>query len=162
MNKGFTLIELLVVVLVIAILAAVALPQYSASVERAKMSEAVLNTKAILDAMERVRLETGSYPQKFDVMDISLPNTQPCIVVVGGGPLDCISNDKWDYYLYNGMIQALKTGGADVILEVTQTQKNCLVKKFCSKYSLYTRLCKGLTGKAALYTSTSNYDYYRF
>ena len=53
MKQGFTLIELLVVVLIVGILAAVAIPQYEAAIEKTRMTEALVNMKAIADAVQR-------------------------------------------------------------------------------------------------------------
>ncbi|WP_428897105.1 type II secretion system protein G [Parelusimicrobium proximum] len=70
-SVGFTLIELLVVVLIIAILAAVALPQYTKAVEKSRATEALLNIKAISGALERYKLAHDEYPMSLDALDIS-------------------------------------------------------------------------------------------
>lgn len=76
MKKGFTLIELLVVVLIIGILSAIALPQYTTAVEKARAAEAVTLMGTIRYAAERYRLQTGSFPGKdFTVLDIEVPST---------------------------------------------------------------------------------------
>ncbi len=56
---GFTLIELLVVVLIIGILSAIALPQYTAAVEKARMTEALTTIKYVRDAMKVRWMECG-------------------------------------------------------------------------------------------------------
>ena len=62
-DKGFTLIELMIVVAIIAILAAVAIPQYRKFQYRAKTSEAKANLDAIRTAEFAYAAEYDRYVQ---------------------------------------------------------------------------------------------------
>ena len=72
MRKGFTLIELLVVVLIIGILSAVALPQYTIAVEKSRMAEALINMKVIMDAYDRYEMAGGGDANFRDYSDVEL------------------------------------------------------------------------------------------
>ncbi len=72
MKKGFTLIELLVVVLIIGVLSAVALPQYTKAVERARATEAMTNLRAIVTAQEMYKMANGEPTTDFEKLDIQL------------------------------------------------------------------------------------------
>lgn len=66
-TKAFTLIELLVVVAIIAILAAIAVPNFLAAQTRAKVSRAKADMRTIAVGIETFRIDRNRYPP--DIQD---------------------------------------------------------------------------------------------
>ena len=64
-RKGFTLIELLIVVVIIGILAAIAIPKFAATKDKAKLSAVKTDLRNIMTAQEGYFSDYNSYTSSF-------------------------------------------------------------------------------------------------
>jgi len=85
MSAGFTLIELLIVVAIIAILTAIAVPNFLEAQTRSKVSRAMADLRSIANALEQYNLDNRHYPTML------MPGFTGGIAPLAG------SNLKWWY-----------------------------------------------------------------
>jgi len=82
-NKGFTLIELLIVVVIIGILAAIAIPKFSATREKAYVSAMKSDLKNLATEQEIYYSDNYSYTTSATAVEFS--NSEGVTVVIGAG-----------------------------------------------------------------------------
>ncbi|MBF0271885.1 MAG: prepilin-type N-terminal cleavage/methylation domain-containing protein [Magnetococcales bacterium] len=71
-SRGFTLVELLIVVAIIAVLSAVALPNYQDSVRKSRRADAQQLMTAIANREEVYLLDAMSYSNSFTTLNFTL------------------------------------------------------------------------------------------
>ncbi|MCX5715948.1 MAG: prepilin-type N-terminal cleavage/methylation domain-containing protein [Candidatus Omnitrophica bacterium] len=73
-KNGFTLIELLIVIIIIGVLAALAIPQYTNFVEKARAAEALSMISALKTGEAAYKLESTSGKYSSTLSDLSVSN----------------------------------------------------------------------------------------
>jgi len=78
-KKGFTLIELLIVVAIIAILAAIAVPNFLEAQIRAKISRSKADMRSIATAIRAYEVDNNDNPNRTGTFDVGFFAIQPSI-----------------------------------------------------------------------------------
>lgn len=72
-GRGFTLIEMLMTTVVVALLAAIALPSYARVIERQKVGQAERDLRLIALRIEGYRTDRGTPPQALSELNMTIP-----------------------------------------------------------------------------------------
>lgn len=68
-RKGFTLVEILIVVVILGILAAIVIPQFSNASEEAKTSSLASNLQSLRSQIELYKIKEGAYPATLQALE---------------------------------------------------------------------------------------------
>ena len=71
--RAFTLMELMFVIVIVGILAGVAIPRFSHTIEKSRTAEAINILQTLRDSQEVYKLENGAYTANKDNLDITIP-----------------------------------------------------------------------------------------
>lgn len=130
-SEGFTLIELLIVVAIIAILAAIAVPNFLEAQTRAKVSRTKTDMRTLVTGLESYRVDNNSYPPA----SCSLRYLSTPIAYLANGRIfdpfgteaitnTCAENSNGESYYYYYPIEQLSTGAVTDLMGPYYTPGN--------------------------------------
>ena len=140
-QRGFTLIELMITVVIVGVLAAIAIPNYSEYVRKGKRAEARANLQQLGQYLQRFFAANDRYATDRAGAAIGIPSA---LTLVPQGASD--SSASYSYDVTNSTI---------VDQEFTLKMKpiNDMANDKCGTYTLTNLGIKGITGQASGVTS---------
>ncbi len=146
-KKGFTLIELLVVILIIAVLAAIALPKYHLAVEKTRATERLQLATNIARAQFAFYLTNNAYATDINQLDITFPGYPSTTKNLGVYPKNAhgevevkfpvTSQGRYSYSIFVGLEPRTYGGGFRVGTISCGPSQDDIAQKVCDS------LCNG-------------------
>ena len=102
-QSGFTLIEIMVVVVILAVLGALVVPKILENVDKARVTRAQSDIRAIQTALDLYRLDNFKYPTTEQGLQalVKQPSDPTITNYRSGGYLPSLPKDPWNnIYLY--------------------------------------------------------------
>jgi general secretion pathway protein G len=102
-SRGFTLIEIMVVVVILAVLGALVVPKILSNVDKARVTRAASDIRAIETALDLYRLDNFKYPttEQGLIALVKQPADPTLTNYRAGGYLPSLPKDPWgNVYLY--------------------------------------------------------------
>ena len=149
-QQGFTLVEIMIVVAIIALLAAIAIPNVLRGRTTANESSAIGNVRALISSLEMVRSVNNEYPLNAtwlatmfgadcNIGTVPDPDFGPlsfCQTLTGGGAANTISGFVYTY-------AGTATGGTYTLLAVPATLGTTGTRTFFADQSGLVHHCTG-------------------
>ncbi len=97
-QRGFTLIEIMVVVVILAVLGALVVPKILENVDKARVTRAQSDIRAIQTALDMYRLDNFKYPTTEQGLQalVTQPNDPTIANYRSGGYLPSLPKDPWN------------------------------------------------------------------
>ena len=97
MKKAFTLIEILIVVVLLGVLAAIVIPQFSDASDEAKVAAQASDLHTLQGQIQLYRAKTGAYPANLAAL---VPDYLQAV------PVDAVSGGAFAYVAATGVVSA--------------------------------------------------------
>ena len=104
-EQGFTLLEIMVVVVIIGLLAAMIVPSLMGQIDKAQISRAKSDIRAIETALNLYRLDNFKYPSTSDGLQALVTNPGEAVAPNWHSQLPRLPKDPWNrpyQYAYPG------------------------------------------------------------
>ena len=100
-SKAFTLIELLIVVAIIAILAAIAVPNFLEAQTRSKVSRAKADMRSVATSIESYRVDNNQYPPTGGSIESRYAFLTSPVAYISSVPVDVFGTGQPGTFTYN-------------------------------------------------------------